>query len=379
MLVHAYYKRDPRVKKEAEALVEHGHEVDIICLNEGDEPDSEVVNGVSVIRSPISRSAKRRKSDFVREYLSFFIFAWWNLAKLHVKRKYAVAIVHNMPNFLVFATFPWRFFGLRVFLDMHDPAPEYYEYLFSVHSGPIARLVRLEERISARYANALMTVHEPLADMLKVRTLKKPEVFHNFPNLTDIGSARDYLTGDGPFKLVFYGMLKQRYGLDRMVQALRVLNKSEIRFTLDVFGYGPFQADLEQMIKDTDSKDYWHFHGAYESGSIEAHVADKHAALALYHPSEFADLLLPAKVLESIAMGIPVVCVDLETVRSYFDDECLWIFRDDEELIGILEDLRTNYSEAMRRANNGWNRVAQLSWAKEKERYVEFIEAAVQR
>ena len=126
-------------------------------------------------------------------------------------------------------------------------------------------------------------------------------------------------------------------------------------------------------------EDFWQFHGAYEPGSIQAHVADKHAALALYYPGEFSDLLLPAKVLESIAMGIPVVCVDLKTVRSYFDEECLWIFRDDEELMCRLEEMYSNYSEAMRRANNGWNRVAELSWTNEKKRYVKFIEAEVQR
>lgn len=379
MLVHAYYKRDPRVKKEAEALVENGHAVDIICLNEGDQPALEVVNGVTVNRCPISRSAKRGRLDFVREYLSFLTLAWWNLAKLHVRRKYKAAVVHNMPNFLVFATFPWRFFGLRVFLDMHDPAPEYYEYLFSVRSGPLARLVRLEEKISARYANAVMTVHQPLADMLAERTSKVPTVFHNFPDLKHISSEKSYAVDEGPFKLVYYGHLKERYGLERMVHVLCELNKSKTRFTLDVFGYGPYQADLERSVAASNSQDYWRFHGAYAPDSIQSHVADAHAALALYYSSEFADLLLPAKVLESIAMGIPVVCVDLITIRSYFDEDCLWIFHDDDELIRILEEMRANYAEAKRRAANGWNRVTQLSWSTEKKRYVEFIEATTRR
>ena len=46
MLVHAYYLRDPRVRREAEVLVQAGHAVDVIGLNEGGEAASEGAAGV---------------------------------------------------------------------------------------------------------------------------------------------------------------------------------------------------------------------------------------------------------------------------------------------------------------------------------------------
>lgn len=40
MVVHAYYFKDARVQRYAEFLAELGHNVDVLCLNEGDEPPS---------------------------------------------------------------------------------------------------------------------------------------------------------------------------------------------------------------------------------------------------------------------------------------------------------------------------------------------------
>ena len=61
MLVHSYYPIDARVRREAEALVGVGYDVEVICLRrtglngEGGEPPTEIVNGVRVHRLPLER------------------------------------------------------------------------------------------------------------------------------------------------------------------------------------------------------------------------------------------------------------------------------------------------------------------------------------
>ena len=54
MVVHNYYpQREPRVEREAQALVAHGYEVDVICLREEGDPAVAVVDGVNAYRLPI--------------------------------------------------------------------------------------------------------------------------------------------------------------------------------------------------------------------------------------------------------------------------------------------------------------------------------------
>ena len=54
MVVYAYYPlAETRVPREAEALLDHGFEVDVICLQWPGESDFEVVRGVEVYRQPV--------------------------------------------------------------------------------------------------------------------------------------------------------------------------------------------------------------------------------------------------------------------------------------------------------------------------------------
>ena len=58
MVVHAYYLRDARVIRYAEALAEAGHEVTVVCLQDPNDPPTERVNGVEIHRGK-SRGIKR--------------------------------------------------------------------------------------------------------------------------------------------------------------------------------------------------------------------------------------------------------------------------------------------------------------------------------
>ena len=42
------------------------------------------------------------------------------------RRRYAVAQVHSLPDFLVFATMPLRIVGVPVILDLHEAMPELF-------------------------------------------------------------------------------------------------------------------------------------------------------------------------------------------------------------------------------------------------------------
>ena len=55
LVTQSYYLRDPRVRREAEALAHEGYEVDVIALAEQDRPAKETVNGVNISSIKINR------------------------------------------------------------------------------------------------------------------------------------------------------------------------------------------------------------------------------------------------------------------------------------------------------------------------------------
>lgn len=100
---HAYYPSDPRVRKEAEALIDKVYEVDVICLRNKSEQSRDNVYGVNIYRIPLSHK-RRGVTRYIFEYTISFILFGVIVPFLYFKRKYDVIQVNTMPDFLGFVT-----------------------------------------------------------------------------------------------------------------------------------------------------------------------------------------------------------------------------------------------------------------------------------
>ena len=56
IVVHAVVPGDPRVRRQSDALVDAGYEVDIICLRQPGEPATDTDGPIRIVRLPINRS-----------------------------------------------------------------------------------------------------------------------------------------------------------------------------------------------------------------------------------------------------------------------------------------------------------------------------------
>ena len=70
------------------------------------------------------RKQRTAATRYALEYGGFFIWAFSLVSLLHLRRRYHVVYVHNMPNFLVFAGLLPKITGARIVLDIHDPTVE---------------------------------------------------------------------------------------------------------------------------------------------------------------------------------------------------------------------------------------------------------------
>src|SRR5512143_2607718 len=120
MVVYAAYPRfETRVQREAEALVAHGIQVDVICPRFGDEKLVDEHCGVRIYRVKQEWVRRSNVSGQFRQYLTFFLQASLKLASLSLQHCYDAVQAHNLPDFLVFcALFP-KLLGSRAILDLH--------------------------------------------------------------------------------------------------------------------------------------------------------------------------------------------------------------------------------------------------------------------
>ena len=70
MVVHAYYDEDPRVRREAEALVAAGHQVDVFALRREHDAVTGTLAGVSVRRLgvgvPVTMPSANGRNEIAR-------------------------------------------------------------------------------------------------------------------------------------------------------------------------------------------------------------------------------------------------------------------------------------------------------------------------
>src|SRR5215212_3737468 len=161
MVVHSHLAMDPRVRREAAALLSDGLSLDIICLRGPGEARTETWNGARVYRLPVRRHRGSGFAVYMLECALFFLLATLCVSWLGLRRRYDLVHAHNLPDFLVFTAVLPRLLGARVVLDIHDPLPDLYASKFGQNQRhPFVRLTRWIEARSTAFADHVLTVGE---------------------------------------------------------------------------------------------------------------------------------------------------------------------------------------------------------------------------
>ena len=352
MVVHNYYPyAETRVQREAEALVAAGCQVDVICLRHAGDPKTETVGGVQVHRLPLRHHKKGGLLVQLWDYLTFFVLAFFKLTRMHLARRYHVVQVHNLPDFLVFAALVPKLTGCRVILDLHDLMPEFYCAKFgrSMDSWPV-RLIRLQERLSCRFADHVITVTEPWRQALIGRGLPadKSSVVMNLADPRYFYPARR--PADGRFRLIYHGTMTRRYGIDLVVQAVDRLRRELPDIHLTLHGRGDYLDAVVGMVEALGLGEWVSIGSEFVPlDRLTDLIRSAHVAVVAYRPDVFTAGILPTKLMEYAALGVPAIVARTPGIAAYFDDEMVQFFPP-EDVDALAQCIRTLYHDRARLA-----------------------------
>jgi glycosyltransferase involved in cell wall biosynthesis len=326
MIVHSYYDEDPRVRREAESLVEAGHVVDVYALRRADDAAVADVAGVRVRRLDVQRHQGAGIGVYLREYVSFLVRASWAVTRAHPRRHYGLVQVHSLPDFLAFAAVPLRLAGVPLVLDLHEAMPEFFRSRFPRASQRVFhRLLLVQERLSIRIATAILTVNDAMAARLVELGVgaDKVHVVVNRPSLRRFDPALHPTRPfgeDGTIRLVYAGALTPTYELDVALAAIARLatDRPDLRLVLDLYGRGDAEPALRAQAERLGIADRVRFHGRIPIEDVPGAVAAADIGLAPTRRDRFTDVSLSTKVFEYGAMGKPVVATRLPLVEQTF-------------------------------------------------------------
>lgn len=376
MIAYTTYVHDGRVKRHAQALAQRGDHIDVICL---DNPETGMCDGVNVIGLKIPRYRGSSRFSYVRTYLRFFAAATHKSLRLSLVQPYDVVVICTMPDAAVLCAIPAKLFGSKIVLDIHDTMPELYADKFGGRRGALgSRLLRIEERASAWAADRVLAVHE----LHRLRLIKagvksdKIRVVLNMPDPRIFMRHDAILPGSNEFTLVCHGTIARRLGLEVAIEAMERLRDRIPDVRLLVIGSGDYLATIKLLVERRNLADRIRFMAPVPLERLPDVLRTATVGLVPNRASQATDLMLPVKLLEYMALGIPVIAARLRTIEHYFKDAVRFFNAGDaDDLAQAIEDIYRDSLFRRRLAHRALTAISAMDWDKQRRNYYSAIDS----
>jgi glycosyltransferase involved in cell wall biosynthesis len=381
MIVHSAYPHDVRVAREARVALDSGYDVDVVALRNPGEEKRELVDGVRVFRLPLSHRRGVGVTSVLREYLGYTALASARSAALALRRRYDIVHVHNPPDFLIVAALLPRALGAHVVLDIHDLSPDMFAMRFEGRRGAglADRALRSIERWATRLADVVITVHEPYRRELVARHVpsEKTAVVMNSLDERLLPEGKDQSDGT-TFRVVYHGTITPPYGVQLIVEAAAELVEHIGSIRVELYGEGDSLPGIRARAQELGIAERVHLSGRYLP---QAEVLERIRAADVGVIPNLATRLnrfaLSSKLFEYVALGIPVVCADLPTIREHFSEEQVLFFEpgNAESLARALRSVADSPREAAARAQRALRRYeTDYSWEASARTYGDLLD-----
>jgi glycosyltransferase involved in cell wall biosynthesis len=370
MVVFAYYPlAETRVQRQAEILVNAGYTVDVICLRGPGERSAEHYRGVDIHRLPVRFSKASLPRQFL-SYLHFFTLAGIRLTKLHLRHPYPSIQVHNLPDFLVFCAVMPKLQGAAVLLDLHDLMPEFFTGRFgSGRKRLLNHLIIWQEQLACRFADHVITVSDHWRQSLIRRGVPKDKC-SVVMNVADDGIFAPRVTTpviDPSYQLIYHGTVTYRYGLDLAIRAVGLVADEIPEIELTILGGGDQMSALIGLHRELRLQRHIHLRNEYVLAEhLPDIISEADLGIVPYRNDTFTDGLLPTKLMEYAALGLPCIAARTTAIEAYFRDTMVEFFHpnDAEDLARCIRNLRDPQRRAVlaRRSRNftrryNWNSI----------------------
>jgi glycosyltransferase involved in cell wall biosynthesis len=382
IVTQSVYETDPRVRRKAEALIAAGYSVDVLALRAPDATKRFTLNGVNVYTAAL---AKKRGSlaRYAFEYTAFLLWAFLRIPFMMRRRHYVAIDVNTLPDVLVFSALGARWMGARVILDMHEITPEFYMSKYGIaDTSVVVRILKFLEKISFDFADRVITINEPILELLVGRGLSRAKslVIMNAVDearFTQIGRhAAPAGSRTAGFALMYHGTLTPIYGLDIAINAFEIAHPLMPGAELWILGSGTQQQALADQVERQGLGSKVKLIGQVPSREIPGWLSKCDAGVLPIRRDVFLDYAFPNKLPEFIVSGKPVLVSRLKAIRHYFSEDALAFCEphDPADLARAMVRLYSDSGLRTRLASRARAEYVPIRWELMKRQYVDLVD-----
>ena len=391
MLLTKPFPFDIRVRKEAETLLEAGHEVTVLCRREEGEQTEEIVNGIRVYRHDPRNEARRWRDKIT--YLITQVHPSWAGALKRVIERESVDVVHvHDLRFVDTGLSVGGRFDVPVVADLHENYPEAVRQwrkmvdptdiltdpmkLADRLGFPVVRYKRIERRCM-RETDHVITVTEEAKDHYVRECGANSEDVSIVSNRAHLDSLDEMdiepIEHDG-FLITYVGSFGPHRGLETAIEAMpRIVDEVPEAHLLIVGSAGEesYERKLHALCESCGVADRVTFTGWVDFEFVPSYIAASDICVVLHAETAHTETTIPHKLFQYMTYRRPLIVTDvgpLERVVEATDSGIVIPTGDCVAMANAVQELRRNPVEREKFGENGREAVEKAyNWENEAE------------
>ncbi len=329
---------DRRVWMEAQSLRTAGYDVSVVSPAPPGEEPHQVIDGVRVRRYPQPPPSSGVTSYF-REYVHSYRWTSRLTKALWEEERFDVIQTCNPPDLFWAIARRYRRHGVRFVFDHHDLVPELYLSKFGRKDVLYHALRFLEARQFAT-ADAVISTNEsyrrvamgrgrmPQDRVTVVRSGPPADRFRRSDAVPALKRGREHL-------VVYLGVMNSQDGVDYALRAIRhAVDEGLDSASFTFIGEGDASDAMVVLRDELGLGDVVHFTGRIPNDDLIAHLSTADLALAPDPCNPLNDVSTMNKIIEYMAMGLPIVSFDLKESRASAQEAAVYVSDDDTAAMG---------------------------------------------
>jgi glycosyltransferase involved in cell wall biosynthesis len=382
LVTYDFYETDSRAMRYADALVQRGDQVDVFALRRQGTARAESFSGVRVYKLQTRSFNEKSRLSYAWRVLLFLTRASYHVSVSDLRKKYDVIHVLSGPDLLVFSGLVPKLRGTPVILDIRDILPEFYASKFAVSEQSFGfRFLCVVERLCAARATHVITSNPIWKERLVSRSIpqEKCSVVLNVPDRSIFTGRKGNSSGTGRFLILYHGTLNWHQGLDLAIRAFAKIKDLAPEADFHIYGDGTSKKDLRALVHQLKLQERVILHDRIPMREIPAVMEDAQLGVVPKRKDRFGNEAFSTKILEFMAMGVPVIVSDTAVERLYLDDSVVRFFSDqtEDELASCMLDLIRHPELRRDLAQRAAEFVARNDWAQVKQEYLDLVDRLV--
>jgi glycosyltransferase involved in cell wall biosynthesis len=380
LVIRQSYYGDLDVQRKIDALVESGHEVDVICLRRKGERLRERLGPIRVHRVPLPHR-RGGTLTYLGKYGAFLAAAGTIAALLSVRRRYVMVEAYSMPDSIVFAALVPKLLGAKVLFTLLETMPEFFSTKFeTTMDDRRVRLVAAVEQAALRFADAAVTCTEEMREAFVARGASTPiTVVLNSADETIFAPGRGVLIDrPGEFTVVCHGTIEERYGLDTLVRAAALTREEIPELRVLIFGEGDYREELVALVAQLGVGDRVSVaEDLVPLDELVGTIEGAELGVVAMKRDAFRDLTHCNKMFEFISMRVPALVSRLRSVEAYFDAESFGWFEpgDERDLARALREAHADADRRRQLADHAAEVAEPYRWPHQRDVYLNTVQA----